>query len=54
MLYPSCIIVSHFGPSVWLPTMEVSLEFLSFINLRSPLTMNEALLGCFNLLSIRR
>lgn len=24
MLYPSCIIISHIGPSVWLPTCEVS------------------------------
>lgn len=23
MLYPSCIIVSHVGPSIWLPTCEV-------------------------------
>lgn len=24
MLYPSCIIISHFGPSKWLPACEVS------------------------------
>ncbi|QQK40560.1 Sucrose/H+ symporter, plant [Penicillium digitatum] len=23
MLYPSCIIISHIGPSIWLPTCEV-------------------------------
>ena len=24
MLYPSCIIISHIGPSIWLPACEVS------------------------------
>lgn len=24
MLYPSCIIISHVGPSIWLPACEVS------------------------------
>ncbi|KAJ5923575.1 Major facilitator superfamily domain general substrate transporter [Penicillium verhagenii] len=29
MLYPSCIIISHVGPSIWLPTCEVyGLRFL--------------------------
>ncbi|KAJ5312794.1 hypothetical protein N7508_003624 [Penicillium antarcticum] len=23
MLYPSCIIISHAGPSIWLPACEV-------------------------------
>lgn len=33
MLYPSCIIISHIGPSIWLPTCEVSKnQFLLFRN----------------------
>lgn len=33
MLYPSCIIVSHVGPSIWLPTCEVSTKLmLNFLN----------------------
>lgn len=24
MLYPSCVLISHIGPSRWLPTCEVS------------------------------
>jgi ACS family pantothenate transporter-like MFS transporter len=33
MLYPSCIIISHIGPSVWLPAMEVSLDLLPTLHL---------------------
>jgi hypothetical protein len=33
MLYPSCIIISHIGPSVWLPAMEVSLELFLALHL---------------------
>ncbi|KAJ5508489.1 hypothetical protein N7527_010632 [Penicillium freii] len=28
MLYPSCIIISHIGPSIWLPTCEFSQWYL--------------------------
>jgi len=33
MLYPSCIIISHFGPGKWLPTCEVSRWTSSNLNM---------------------
>jgi hypothetical protein len=36
MLYPSCIIISHVGPSIWLPACEVSRILFDLLVSRKP------------------
>lgn len=52
MLYPSCIIISHVGPSIWLPACEVSEQYFSKVCLSETLTACLGHLGYFDLLFI--
>ena len=53
MLYPSCVIISHVGPSYWLPFCEVwTLLDLRFMKSSNPLL--EGHLGNPDLLLIHR